>query len=677
MTTLRQSSPRGFTMIEMIMVTAIIGLVAAVVVSVVASGTLQGAREVRSNQDEKVLNSAVLAYLASGGDLSGVKGAEAVLAKLKTRVSDDQIKRTPGLSGSFLDDSVEFVMQTEEEAKKELPRLLWSPSKNRFEVARSGPPGIVSIARRLDSGEKGGSDSLQERFESDGTGATEDRVTPFSYAAKDTWIWDYADAPAGTGPSASQFGTSDPTNGMPPSTAPPLPPSIFPPSPPPVVPPVTPPPIVKRIPLLAPQFSRPGGRFARSDFNLSVSLHDMNPAGTAALFYAVNHGAWTAYSGASVSVPSDASLKAQAMPVNAGTHDPSAVVEAIYEAFDPFNAMLLPPGIDFTRDYFQNSSDSITVRLTNPNKEGVSEIRYQLLPVPGGQGPVLDYSKYSGPFVVSAGDYPSGFGVRAFAKANASGYADSRPATRFATAQKTLFGGHLDLDTSTAIAKVGSGTSGAHSHDILKGGGTSLNFFAIPEGNQIEIQEGVSSGSQAFKLTVVNGALSPGMNLTIEYDLTGSRRTIDMPVDAYGKLKVSELPAFSLAGTPGTAKLTGLRLSMAQDLIYQAGVIPTTTGEVRSNVPGKDGEWRNGALTLQAVAVNADGSPAHSLDSSKSNGSHGAAMSGMLWEAAVFWHWPGESYQSKKNTFRPGNFNSIRLFVWNNGQTGNGKSKGK
>lgn len=676
MANLRHSGSRGFTMIEMIMVTAIIGILAAVVVSVVASGTLQGAREVRSSQDEKVLNSAVLAYLASGGDLSSAKGGEAVLAKLKTSVSEDQRKRTPGLSGSFLDSSVEFVMQTEEEAKKELPRLLWSPSKNRFEVARSGPPGIVSIARRGDSSESDGTPSLHGPSGSAGDGATEDRETPFSYAAKDTWIWDYAEAPATTGPGISDFGTSDPTNATPPSTVAPIPPSILPPTPP-VVPPVTSPPVTKRVPLLAPQFSRPGGRFARSDFNLSVSLRDPNPAGSAALFYALNHGAWTPYSGGSISIPSDTSLKAQAMPLNAETHDPSAVVETFYEAFDPFNAMLLPPGIDFTKEYFQNSSDSITVRLTNPNKEGVSEIQYQLLPVPGGQGPTLAYSTYSGPFVVSAGSYPSGFGIRAYAKATASGYVDSRPATRFATAQKTLFGGHLDLDTSIAIAKVGSGTTGAHSHDILKAGGTSLNFFALPEGKQIEIQEAIRSGAQAFKLTVVNGALSPGMNLTIDYDFNGSRRTIDMPVDAYGKLKVSDLPAFSLVSSAGTAKLTGLRLSMAQDLIYQAGVIPTTTGEVVSNVPGKDGEWRNGALTLQAVAVNADGSPAHSLDSSKSNGSHGAATSGMLWEAAVFWHWPGESYKSNKNTFKPGNFNSIRLFVWNTGQTGNGKSKGK
>lgn len=74
-------------MTEMVIVVAVIGVLAAAVVSIVASGTIQGAREVRASQDEKVLNSAVLAYLASGGDLSGIEGGEAVLAKLKTIVS--------------------------------------------------------------------------------------------------------------------------------------------------------------------------------------------------------------------------------------------------------------------------------------------------------------------------------------------------------------------------------------------------------------------------------------------------------------------------------------------------------------------------------------------------------------------------------------------------------------
>lgn len=658
-------------MTEMVIVVAVIGVLAAVVVSIVASGTIQGAREVRASQDEKVLNSAVLAYLASGGDLSGVTGGEAVLAKLKTSVTAEQRQRMPGLSGSFLDSSVEFVVQTEEESKKELPRLLWSSSKNRFEVASSGPPGIVSITSRRGVEPASSQDGVAE------IEATEDRRTPFTYAAKATWIWDYTDAAGTPAPGPSQFGSTAPDNHLPPTTSPPVPPVVLPPTLPPVLPPVLPPPPVKRTPLLAPQFSQPEGRYPRSDFPLKVSLRDANPSGSAALFYAVNHGVWTPYGGGSISVAPDTSLKAQAMPLNTGTHEPSAVVEAFYEAYDAFTAMLLPPRIDFTKDYFQNPSDAISVRLTNPNRAGVSEIWFELLPVPGGQGPTFPYSKYSGPFVVNAADYPSGFGVRAVAKATLSGYTDSRPATRFATAQETLFGGHLDLDTSTTIAKVGSGSTDAHSHDILKDGGTSLNFFAISESKQIEIQEAIASGSQAFKLTVVNGALSPGMNLTIDYVSDGVRRTIDMPVDDYGKVHVSELPAFTLAGAPGTAKLTGLRLSMAQDLIYQAGVIPTTTGDVVGNIPGKNGEWRNGALALQAVAVNANGTPAFSLDASKSNGSHGAATSGMLWEATVFWHWAGESYQSDRNTFKPGNFNSIRLFVQNQSTGGNGKGKGK
>jgi len=37
--------------------------------------------------------------------------------------------------------------------------------------------------------------------------------------------------------------------------------------------------------------------------------------------------------------------------------------------------------------------------------------------------------------------------------------------------------------------------------------------------------------------------------------------------------------------------------------------VQTVTGSVRGNDPGQFGEWRNGALTVQAIRVNDDGTP--------------------------------------------------------------------
>lgn len=664
-------------MTELLVVVAIVGILAAGAMAMVSSKAVQGVREVRASQDQKVLNSAVLAYITSGGDITVAKNAGEVLAKLRTSATNEQRRRIPGLSGSFLDPSVQFVVQTDEEAKRESPRLHWNPKTSRFNIAFSGPPGIISISRRDGGKENPATDQSPPGENVTTSEPHEHRLTPFSYADKSTWVWDYADVPLTFPDGPSALVTSLPEDNVPPSILP-LPPSFKPPVvPTSTLPPSTPSPPASLTTLAAPRLSLPGGRYPSDKFNLSLSLHDQNPAGAAFLFYSLSFGEWQAYSGP-ISVPPGSTIKAQATPVNPLTHRSSAIVEAVYEAFKAFNAMLLPPGIEFNKAYFEtggsNSIDNITVRLTNPNRPGVSELVFQLVPIPGGSGPTTDFRSYEAPFAVSSRDYPSGFGVRAVTKSKAPGYLDSRPASRLATAQTTLFGGHLDLDTSTSISTLGNGSTTAHSHDILKAGGTSINFFAIPEGEQVEIQEAIPNPSQRFKLTIVNGALSPGMNLVIDYDLGGVSHTVDMPVNRYGQLPVGELPVFSLGNVPGAVRLRALRFSMAQDLIYQAGIIPTNTGEVRSNVPGKDGEWRNGALTLQALAVNSNGSPAHTLDPNRSNGSHGSATSGLLWEAAVFWHWSGESFQSKRNTFKPGNFNSIRLFVQNNGD---GTSKGK
>jgi prepilin-type N-terminal cleavage/methylation domain-containing protein len=644
----------GFTLPELIIVIGLIGVIAATAVTVIGNRVVEGSIEVRARQDQQVLNSAVRAYLVAGGDLSGITNPGEVLSKLKTRSNPGLDKRIPGLSGSFIDESIEFVIQSPEEAERESPRLHWDAQARRFEVAVSGAPGIVSVTRSRVASEVSGPGGPQSGDGSDSS-TDEVRSSPLLYSAKSSWIWDYQDQPVAGGAAPAEVPTFDPAD-----TELPV---VIPPTDPVVVTPIPPPPAPGPIRLAPPGFSKPAGRYPRDDFNLAVSLRDPNAPGSARLFYSVNHGAWIAYDGGSISVPPDNSLKAQALPVNTRTHEASTMAEAGYEAFDELYAILLPPSIRFSKPSFDRAPDTIVVQLENPNPAAVSELHYQIVPVPGGNGVTTAFATYGSTFAVSSGDYPAGFGIRAFAKATSPGYFDSRPSSRFATARTTLFGGHLDLDTSTSIARIGKGSTDAHSHDILGGGGTSIDFFNITERSQVEIDEAITSASQPFKLIIVNGALSPGMNLIIDYEINCIPRTLDMPVARYGRFPVADLPVFTLGGGGTSARLRGLRFSMDQDLIHQAGIIPTNTAEVVNNVPGKSREWRNGALAVQAVAMNANGSAAHGLDASLSNGSHGAATSGLLWEAAVFWHWPGESFDSAKNMFLPGDFNTIRLFV--------------
>ena len=39
-------------------------------------------------------------------------------------------------------------------------------------------------------------------------------------------------------------------------------------------------------------------------------------------------------------------------------------------------------------------------------------------------------------------------------------------------------------------------------------------------------------------------------------------------------------------------------------MIMDAGILPSVTGDVKGNTPGKDGEAHNGAFTVQIVEVN-------------------------------------------------------------------------
>jgi len=627
--------PPGFSLVELLITVSVLGILAALGIAFVNHGAISGTKLVKIEQDQRTLNTAVTSFLASGGDLSGVKDPNEVLARLKTTAPAEQRDRLPGFSGSFLDPTAAIRMQSPSDAERGEPRLVWDPERQRFDLARSGPPGIAGLVNA------DGDDSGLTPPE------TMERETLVQYSAEGAWIWDYVDGalPESIGPSVVPTQNPESTTPEPTSSVPPTP--------------------VNREALFPPVFSIPGGNYERHEFDLDLSLENPNPPQSSRIYYSSNYGDWLPYSGAPLAVAPETHVRAQSIPLDSSAWDPSPVAEENYRSS---RSILRPPAIDFDHPYFESSKSksitSITVSLDDPNTPGLSTLRYRIVPLPGKDGPSTAFAPYSGPFVVSASTYPEGFGIRAYASAAQPGYEDSRIAARYATSKTDLFGGHLDLDTSTFIAEIGRGSTDAHTHDILSRiGGTAIDFFAIPESRQVEIHEAVPDPAQRFKLLVVNGALSPGMNLVLEYESGGYSEVLDVAANRYDDTSIEDLTVFSLGGVPGSARLTGLRVDVNQDLIYEAGMIPTNTRDVRSNVLGKGGEWRNGSFTIQAVAVNPDGTSAYTVDPGLSNGGHGAARSGLLWEAALFWHWSGDSYHQERNTYKPGDFNSIRLHV--------------
>jgi len=134
-----------------------------------------------------------------------------------------------------------------------------------------------------------------------------------------------------------------------------------------------------------------------------------------------------------------------------------------------------------------------------------------------------------------------------------------------------------------------------------------------------------------FKIQVVNADLSPGAWITIN--------GVDYDVDAYDNVPLAELPTYTLG--PGESQLTELQMNFDVQAIANCELIPTQTRTVRANIPGIEGEWRSGALTIQLVTATA------SPTSGTGNGDHQAVTTenaGLLYEATYFWHWSGASY---------------------------------
>ena len=134
-------------------------------------------------------------------------------------------------------------------------------------------------------------------------------------------------------------------------------------------------------------------------------------------------------------------------------------------------------------------------------------------------------------------------------------------------------------------------------------------------------------------------------------------------MDVYDDQSLASLPIYSLDGAPGTTKLDSFALYFVEGAMEKAQFAPSNTGDVKKNEPGPNGEWRNGALTIQAVAVNPDGTDAFTTDTALSNGGvQGAATSGLLWESTFFWHWKGPSLHDD-SPYVPGDPSSVAEYI--------------
>jgi len=258
-----------------------------------------------------------------------------------------------------------------------------------------------------------------------------------------------------------------------------------------------------------------------------------------------------------------------------------------------------------------------------------------------------------------------------------------------------LAGGHFDVDTSHLIYPFDTGlpecdefglpvpctpkdsiTTDGHVHQWDDDHNlTTIDYFdMLDPGKLFEINDatgfGIAATDQPFVLTIANSELSPGGLLTIN--------GIETPVVEYqarlnryltGTLLPGEAFPVYTFGSPGKAigkglglgvelqQLLSLTLGFDVNAILDGGLLPTKTGCVKGNVPGAKGEYRNGALMIQALDAS-DVEGGYVLDvaadeyratSNSIHASLGYATAGLLWESTVFWHWDGPCYGDDAN----------------------------
>ncbi|MFT5412309.1 MAG: prepilin-type N-terminal cleavage/methylation domain-containing protein [Verrucomicrobiales bacterium] len=737
-------SQRAFTLVEILMVVACIGILVGLSVQII-SGMISSTKEKKLGHDVRVLNSAVATFVANGGDLEGAKSASEVFVRLRSSTSSDQADRLVGVRSGFFDLRMIPVMQTSDEAVALKSRVLWDVTKSRFAIYYQGKPGIKEFL--IDDSKSSMDPPERERK----------LVIAYSKKGDAKWVWDYNDAPTVTGNKRSieVLDSKGAVIPLPPSAPHPL-------------------------QLTPPNVSVPPDTYPLMDYeDLNLTLRNPNPAGVSEMFYSIREGIWLRYQ-APFPIDPGAVLMTQAVSNDPASWHDSAVSTGNYktELVQLITSLVFPkqnynyvslggatepgsypppvrvhPGrVELTNGsslpvQFQNSkvfevawtlqgtndpqasakpmtsdpfsggfpgqdillsiddwgpSDALVVQAYAnshnleivTNAEPVSAIlnatRIQLRPPlveimssagrsknkkvtiscqtnfgdtplgarifyttdgsdpgAGPDGEPVTTKYYSGPFQLPAG------ATEIIARVYAPGlyhhwFLPSEPSS--GPEEPGLIGGHIDVDTSTFIATINSGKTGGHVHEYDDTYGvTEIDFFNLLSSSLENIDDAISTGRK-FKLIVANADLSPGAKIVINSNYDSRNPLTYIPVKSYDDTPLADLPVYSFKGIAGTVPLTRLSLSFDNDAIKIGGVIPTNTGDVRNNTLGLNGEWRNGALTIQAIEVNGSGRDKFVTDQSLSAGGvQGVATSGLLWESTVFWHWKGDSYHENRD----------------------------
>lgn len=318
----RTHFPRGagFTLVELLLIVAVVGILSGVAL-VTVSNVRESTRVSKLQSDVATINAAIQVYTVSGGALPAPPATptpQQILDQLKRTANTATASTIAGLRGSVVDRRLTTEMQTASEAGTTQMRAHWNGT--RFIVASSGTIGDVK-------------NFLLDDTLAAGAPATEAR-TPTLATGTNGWVWNYTDvAPiAAGGPGAGPGSTTAPAGTSP--TAP------------------------TALQLSPPVFSQSGGSLALITFDISLTLSNPNPTGTSQIYFSVNSGAFTLYTGQTLTMTPGTSVSAFAVTSDPDHWSDSQLASNTYAAIPVTLALSLTfPQTQYT---FQQAGGAMT-----------------------------------------------------------------------------------------------------------------------------------------------------------------------------------------------------------------------------------------------------------------------------------------------------------------------------
>lgn len=210
-----------------------------------------------------------------------------------------------------------------------------------------------------------------------------------------------------------------------------------------------------------------------------------------------------------------------------------------------------------------------------------------------------------------------------------------------------LLNGHFDVDTATSGMPyhggngAGNGVVTAHVHEYDKvNSTTTVDFFNLSNagldqeaGTALDRVQDAIHSSERFYLIVVNSKLNPGTVLEINRENLEYATTYES--DQQRVLSSGGKPQVYTLGKPtvkGDKQLTDLVVAFDPTVDASSLLIPTSPVNcVFPNIPGALGEYRDGALVIQAVSVS-------NFVQDKYTGAAVAPVGGLIWEGIVYNH---------------------------------------